>query len=110
MVPHVATRKTHQRFQEFSFDTPKRLLQQYLPIADVTEALLTHATIWFNSGASVVQMARNNRRAAASRREFVSVAPSHRMTERGQSNNVAMEGAGVAWQAHIVPGRNVVMS
>ena len=28
-VPHVTTRKTHQRLLEFSFDTPKRLLQQY---------------------------------------------------------------------------------
>jgi hypothetical protein len=29
MVPHVAARKTHQRLSEFSFATPKRLLQQY---------------------------------------------------------------------------------
>src|SRR5712671_8114130 len=34
MVPHVAARKTHQRLLKFSFVTPKRLLQQYLPIAD----------------------------------------------------------------------------
>jgi hypothetical protein len=33
MVPHIAERKTHQRLQEFSFDTSKRLLQQYLHIA-----------------------------------------------------------------------------
>jgi hypothetical protein len=35
MVPHVAARKTHQRLLKFSFVTPKRLLQQYLPKADV---------------------------------------------------------------------------
>jgi hypothetical protein len=35
MVPHVAARKTHQRFEKFSFVTPKRLLQQYLPTAEV---------------------------------------------------------------------------
>jgi hypothetical protein len=35
MVPHVATHKTHQRLQEFSFATPKRLLQQYLPQAEI---------------------------------------------------------------------------
>src|ERR1700686_1264205 len=29
MVPHVAARKTHRRSLEFSFNTPKRLLQQY---------------------------------------------------------------------------------
>src|ERR1700675_1838811 len=34
MVPHVAARKTRQRLLESSFDTPKRLLQQYLPIPD----------------------------------------------------------------------------
>jgi hypothetical protein len=28
MVPHVAARKTHRRSLEFSFNTPKRLLQQ----------------------------------------------------------------------------------
>jgi hypothetical protein len=27
MVPHVAARKTHQRLLNFSFVTPKRLLQ-----------------------------------------------------------------------------------
>jgi len=32
MVPHVVARKAHQRLQEFSFATPKRLLQQYPPI------------------------------------------------------------------------------
>ena len=36
MVPHVAARKTHQRLQEFSLVTPKRLLQHYLPEADFT--------------------------------------------------------------------------
>ena len=35
MVPHLATRKTHQRLWEFSFATPKRLLQQYLPGTDI---------------------------------------------------------------------------
>jgi hypothetical protein len=35
MVPHVAARKTHQRLLKFSFFTPKRLLQQYLPKADI---------------------------------------------------------------------------
>ena len=35
MLPHVAARKTHQPLQEFWFDTPKRLLQQYLPIGDL---------------------------------------------------------------------------
>ena len=95
-------------------------MSELCPIADVAEALLTHATIWFNSGASVVQMARNNRRAAASRREFVSVAPSHRMTERGQSDNITMawesdivlgrKVVAMAWQFHTVRGCNVVMS
>jgi hypothetical protein len=33
MVPHIAAHKTHQRLQEFSISTPKRLLQQYLPEA-----------------------------------------------------------------------------
>ena len=42
MVPHVATHKTHQRLQEFSFDTPKRLLQQYLPIIDTKASLTIH--------------------------------------------------------------------
>jgi hypothetical protein len=35
MVPHVAARKTHQRLLKFSFVTPKRLLQQYLPEEDI---------------------------------------------------------------------------
>src|SRR4051812_1374577 len=35
MVPHVAARKTHQRLLKFSFVTPKRLLQQYLPTTEV---------------------------------------------------------------------------
>jgi hypothetical protein len=37
IVPHVAARKTqtHRRLQEFSFATPKRLLQQNLPNAEV---------------------------------------------------------------------------
>jgi hypothetical protein len=35
MVPHVAARKTHQRLLKFSFDTPKRLFQQYLPTTEV---------------------------------------------------------------------------
>src|SRR5258705_1211851 len=35
MVPHVAARKTHQRLLKFSFVTPKRLLQQYLPSTEV---------------------------------------------------------------------------
>src|SRR3954449_2058976 len=34
MVPHIPTGKTHQRLQDFSFDSPKRLLQQYLPGSD----------------------------------------------------------------------------
>jgi hypothetical protein len=34
--PEVAARKTHQRLQEFSFATPKRLLQQSPPEADPT--------------------------------------------------------------------------
>ena len=37
MVPHVAARKTHQRLSKFSFVTPKRLLQQYLPEADISK-------------------------------------------------------------------------
>jgi len=37
MVPHIAERKTHQRLQEFSFDTSKRLLQQYRPQAEVVD-------------------------------------------------------------------------
>src|SRR5258705_13067990 len=35
MVPHVVARKTHQRLLKFSFVTPKRLLQQYLPEAGI---------------------------------------------------------------------------
>jgi hypothetical protein len=35
-APHVDTLKTHQRLQEFSFATPKRLLQQNLPIRDIS--------------------------------------------------------------------------
>jgi hypothetical protein len=35
MVPYVASRKMRQRLFEFSFDTPKRLLQQYLPGPDL---------------------------------------------------------------------------
>jgi hypothetical protein len=38
MVPHIAARKTHQRLLKFSFDTPKRLLQQNRPRADVRRA------------------------------------------------------------------------
>jgi hypothetical protein len=38
MVPHVAARKTHQRLSKFSFVTPKRLLQQYLPLADIQKS------------------------------------------------------------------------
>ena len=30
MVPHIAAHKAHQRLQEFSISTPKRLLQHYL--------------------------------------------------------------------------------
>ena len=41
MVPHVAERKRHQRLQEFSFATPKRLLQQYLPQPDSCTAAMT---------------------------------------------------------------------
>src|SRR4051794_11315564 len=37
-VPHIAARQTHQRLWEFSFTTPKRLLQQYLPQADIGSA------------------------------------------------------------------------
>ena len=35
MVPDIAVHKTHQWLQKFSFVTPKRLLQQYLPKAEV---------------------------------------------------------------------------
>jgi hypothetical protein len=35
MVPHVDARETHQRPLEFSILTRKRLLQQYLPLAEV---------------------------------------------------------------------------
>src|SRR5438105_1463054 len=35
MVPHIAARKTHERLQNFSFDAPKRLLQQNLPTEDI---------------------------------------------------------------------------
>jgi hypothetical protein len=34
--PHVAAHKAHQRLQEFSFATPKRLSQQYLHFSDLT--------------------------------------------------------------------------
>ena len=34
-VPHIASYETHQRSQEISIVTPKRLLQQYLPIAEM---------------------------------------------------------------------------
>ena len=37
-VPHIATYKTHQRSQKFSFVTQKRLLQQYPPGADIVTA------------------------------------------------------------------------
>jgi hypothetical protein len=37
MVPHVAARKTHQRLYKVSFVPPKKILQQYLPIADMPE-------------------------------------------------------------------------
>src|SRR5215207_7958331 len=37
MVPHVAARKAYQPLSEFSFATPKRLLQQYLPLVDMIE-------------------------------------------------------------------------
>jgi len=47
MVPHVAVRKTHQRLQEFSFGTPKRLLQQNLPKGDMRELrhLILHGLV-----------------------------------------------------------------
>jgi hypothetical protein len=45
MVPHVGARKTHQRLSEFSFDTPKRLLQQYLPIAEMA-GIINHLIGW----------------------------------------------------------------
>jgi len=35
MVPHLAAREAHQRLWEFSIAAPKRLLQQYLPRADI---------------------------------------------------------------------------
>src|SRR6476660_1341815 len=41
MVPHVAACKTHQRLLKFSFVTPKRLLQQYLPQAEVMAYSMT---------------------------------------------------------------------
>jgi hypothetical protein len=44
MAPHVATHKTHQRLQNLSFVTPKRLLQQYLPIGGIAVKLLHH--VW----------------------------------------------------------------
>jgi hypothetical protein len=40
MVPHVAARKTHQRLLKFSFVTPKRLLQQYLHLADIDPVMV----------------------------------------------------------------------
>src|SRR5712672_4156293 len=40
MVPHVVARKTHQRLLKFSFVTPKRLLQQYLPTTDSCTAAI----------------------------------------------------------------------
>ena len=46
-VPHIASYETHQRSQEISIVTPKRLLQQYLPKADMransVEELSDHA-------------------------------------------------------------------
>jgi hypothetical protein len=42
--PHVAARKAHQRLLEFSFATPKRLLQQYRPKGDVTPLLDDHGS------------------------------------------------------------------
>ena len=35
MIPHVAAPKAYQRLSEFLLATPKRLLQQNLPIADM---------------------------------------------------------------------------
>jgi hypothetical protein len=40
MVPHLAAREAHQRLWEFSIATPKRLLQQNLPEADVQSTQL----------------------------------------------------------------------
>jgi len=37
VVPHVVARETHQRPQEFSLVSPKRLLQQYLPQTDISK-------------------------------------------------------------------------
>jgi hypothetical protein len=34
-VPHIASYETHQWSQEISIVTPKRLLQQYLPKAEI---------------------------------------------------------------------------
>jgi hypothetical protein len=48
-VPHIATYETHQRAQEISFVTPKRLLLQNLPITDIAKRrvvpLTTTATV-----------------------------------------------------------------
>jgi hypothetical protein len=40
MVPHVTARKTHQQLSKFSLVTPKRLLQQYLPEAEIPLSLV----------------------------------------------------------------------
>jgi hypothetical protein len=40
MVPHLAACEAHQRLLEFSIATPKRLLQQYRPQAELTDPLM----------------------------------------------------------------------
>src|SRR6266850_1973901 len=63
MVPHVAARKTHQRLSKFSFVTPKRLLQQYLPTTDIR--LSTSAQIWIGWLGRSIQLAQGRSIAAA---------------------------------------------
>jgi hypothetical protein len=44
-VPHIASYEAHQWSQEISIVTPKRLLQQYLPVSDLCTATKSHYSI-----------------------------------------------------------------
>src|SRR5664279_2623506 len=48
-VPHIASYETHQRSQEISIVTPKRLLQQYRHRTDMP-TLLSDVRCWGQSG------------------------------------------------------------
>jgi hypothetical protein len=68
MVPHIAARKTHHRLREFSLDTPKRLLQQNLPLAAVSKS--QHRERPYRAGRSPHWIKVKNRKHASLTREF----------------------------------------